>query len=129
MHAVAELKRLGMRTYLWTSDSGPAVERIARDLEIDAYETGLSAAAKRARLQRLRRERRVAFVHDGSSEDPLIVPGAVRVIFGSVADAHSPMNAVMIGDDLRGFADVVRLARRTRLIIWTNVIGTVAIDW
>jgi Cd2+/Zn2+-exporting ATPase/Cu+-exporting ATPase len=38
------------------------------------------------------------------------------------------MNAVMIGDDLRGFADVVRLARRTRLIIWTNVIGTVAID-
>jgi cation transport ATPase len=63
--AIADLKALAVKTYLFTGDSGAATERLARDLAVDDVETGLTPDAKLARVQLLAKTRRVAMVRDG----------------------------------------------------------------
>ena len=48
---------------------------------------------------------------------------------GSGTDvAQESADVVLIGNDLRKFVETVRIARRTRGIIWQNFAGTIGVD-
>jgi P-type E1-E2 ATPase len=112
--AIADLRALGVRTYLFTSESGAATERMARDLAVDDFETGLLPDARRLRVQLLAKTHRVATIGDGPDDWLARTGAAVDVAMG----AH----------DLPKFVDTLRLARRTHAIILQNVFGTVIVD-
>ena len=127
--AIAALKALAIRTYLLTGDSRPATQRIARDLRMDDFETGLMPDEKLARVRALMEKRRVAMIGDGVNDAPALVAATVGVAMGSGTDvARDSADIVLIGNDLLKFVDTVRLARRTHAIILQNFVGTVAVD-
>jgi P-type E1-E2 ATPase len=126
--AIADLKALAVKTYLFAGDSGAATERLARDLAVDDFETGLTLDAKLARVRLLAKTRRVAMVGDGVDDAPALMVATVGVAMGSGTDAiRASADIVLIGNDLRTFVDTLRLARRTHAIILQNVVGTVIV--
>jgi P-type E1-E2 ATPase len=108
--AIADLKALAVKTYLFAGDAGAATERLARDLAVDDFETGLTPDAKLARVRLLAKTHLVALVGDGVDDAPALIAATVGV--------------VLIGNDLLTFVDTLRLARRTHAIILQNFVGT-----
>jgi P-type E1-E2 ATPase len=127
--AIADLKALAVKTYLFTGDTGAATERLVRDLAADDVETGLTPDAKLARVRLLAKTRRVALVGDGVDDAPALIAATVGVAMGSGTDAtRDSADIVLIGNNLLTFVDTLRLARRTHAIILQNVVGTVIVD-
>jgi P-type Cu+ transporter len=128
-HAIADLRRLRIKTYIFTGDSRVATERLARDLAVDGYETGLMPDAKLARVQAIAQKARVAMIGDGVNDAPSLVAATVGVAMGSGTDvARDSADIVLIGNDLLKFVETLRLARRTRGIIVQNFVGTLLVD-
>jgi P-type Cu+ transporter len=127
--AVADLRSLKLKTYLLTGDSQAATERVARDLGVDDFETGLLPEAKLARVRLLAEKRGVAMVGDGINDAPALVAATVGVAMGSGTDvARESADVVLIGNELVKVVDAVRLARRTHGIIIQNFAGTLLVD-
>jgi Cd2+/Zn2+-exporting ATPase/Cu+-exporting ATPase len=127
--AIADLRALAVKTYLFTGDAGAATERMARELAVDDFETGLMPDAKRLRVESLAKTRRVAMVGDGVDDAPALVAEVVGVTMGSDAEAaRDCADVVVLGNDLLTFVYTLRLARRTHAIILQNVVGTVIVD-
>jgi len=128
-HAIAEMQAMGLKTYLFTGDSGHATEQLARDLGIDDFETGLLPEAKLARIEALRQNHQVAMIGDGVNDAPALLAATVGIAMGSGTDvARESADIVLIGSDLLRFTETLRLARRTRRIIFANFAGTLLID-
>jgi P-type E1-E2 ATPase len=127
--AIAALRTLGIKTYLFTGDSPLATEHIARELAVDHFETGLLPDAKLTRVRALAKRRQVAMVGDGVNDAPALMAATVGVAMGSGTDvAKESADIVLIGDDLLKFVETLRLARRTRTTIMQNFVGTVVVD-
>jgi len=127
--AIADLRALAVKTYLFTGDAGAATDRMARDLAVDDFETGLVPDAKRLRVESLAKTRRVAMVGDGVDDAPALAAATIGVAMGSSEDvARDGADVVILRNDLLTLVDTLRLARRTHAIILQNIIGTVIVD-
>jgi P-type Cu+ transporter len=127
--AIDEMHTMGLKAYLFTGDSQPATERLARDLGIDDFETGLLPEAKLARVEALRQRLRVAMVGDGINDAPALVASTVGIAMGSGTDvARETADIVLIGSNLLRLTETIHLARRTRRIIRANFAGTLIVD-
>jgi P-type E1-E2 ATPase len=128
--AVAEMKKLGMRTVLLTGDRKEIAEAIAKELGVDEVQSELLPDKKVARVRELRAQGRVvAMVGDGVNDAPALMESNVGVAMGSGTDvARESASVVLLGNDLLRFAEVLKVARWCRSIIYTNFAGTLAVD-
>ena len=128
--AVAALKALKLRTVLLTGDVRAVAERLGRQLGVDEIEAELLPEQKLARVKALRAEKRtVAMVGDGVNDAPALVAASVGVAMGSGSDlAREKADVMLVSDNLNQFVEIVRVARRTRSIIYFNFIGTILVD-
>jgi Cd2+/Zn2+-exporting ATPase/Cu+-exporting ATPase len=130
VHAVAELRSLGLRTILLTGDAAAIAQAVGRQLGIDLVEAELLPDEKVARIGALMAEgRKVAMIGDGINDAPALTQANVGVAMGSGTDvARESADVVLLGNDLLKFVETVRVARRCRGIIWFNFAGTLLVD-
>ena len=128
--AVAEMKSLGLRTILLTGDRREIADATARELGVDEVESELLPDQKVARVRQLRAQgKTVAMVGDGVNDAPALMESNVGVAMGSGTDvARESASVVLLGDDLLRFAEVLKISRRCRSIIYANFAGTLAVD-
>ena len=128
--AIQTIQALGLRTVLLTGDSASVVQAVAQDLGIAEVAADLLSEDKRAQIQKLVADgRTVAMVGDGINDAPALVEAHVGIAMGSGTDvARESADVVLLGNDLLKFAETLKIARRTRAIIWANFVGTIGVD-
>ena len=130
IHAVAECRKMGLRTILLTGDSASIAVAIGKQLGIDEVEAGLLPDKKLARINTLLKQGKiVAMVGDGVNDAPALMQASVGIAMGSGTDvARESANVVLLGNDLLKLVETLRIARRCRRIIMQNFAGTLLVD-
>ena len=129
-HAVAAMRRMGMRTVLLSGDTQSATTTVGRDLGVDEMVGELLPEHKAQWVRELRAQgRKVAMLGDGINDAPALVEADVGIAMGSGTDvARESADIILIGNDLSRFVETLRTARRCRGIIMQNFAGTLAVD-
>ena len=128
--AIQALKQMGVRIVLLTGDTLTVAEAVGRALGIDEIQAQMLPENKLEFVTKLVSSGRiVAMVGDGINDAPALTRANVGVAMGSGTDvARESADIVLLGNDLKRFAETVAVARQTRGIIWQNFVGTIAVD-
>ena len=128
--AIHELQALGLRVELLTGDTEGTAHAVAESLGIERVFSGLMPDQKSLRVDELVRVgRTVAMIGDGINDAPALSHASVGIAMGSGTEvAHASANVLLIGNDLRRFAETVKTARWCRRVIFQNFYGTLAVD-
>ncbi len=115
---------------MMTGDSQPSAEAVARRLGIDEVHAGLLPAGKVDLVERLRASgSTVAMVGDGINDAPALMQANVGIAMGNGTHvARESADVVLVSSDLGDLTQAIHTARRTRGIIMTNFVGTIAVD-
>ena len=128
--AIEAIHNMGVKTVLLTGDAQAVAEATARQLGMTEVAAGLLPEDKRQYVKRLVTEgRTVAMVGDGVNDAPALIEAQVGVAMGSGTDvARESADVVLLGNDLMKFTETLKIAQRTRRIIWANFAGTIVVD-
>jgi Cu+-exporting ATPase len=121
--AIAELRRVGLRTLLVSGDARRVAEAIARELGIDDVRAEIRPEGKADIVAELRAAgHRVAMVGDGVNDAPALARADLGIAIGSGTDvAIATADVVLVGGDPRGVPRALRLARATVSTVRQNL--------
>jgi heavy metal translocating P-type ATPase len=121
--AVAELRRLGLRTVLLTGDGEVVGRAIGAQAGVDAVIAGALPGDKAAVVRDLQAQgRRVAMAGDGVNDGPALATSDLGLALGSGADvAISAADLILLRDDLRVVPEAISLSRATLGVIRRNL--------
>jgi len=132
--AIADMKRTGVKKCIMlTGDRAAAARAVSDSLGIDEFHAELLPADKVARVEELlnsRREKeRLAFVGDGINDAPVLARADIGFAMGSMGSdaAIEAADVVLMDDDVRKIAAVVRIARKTLGIVKQNIVFALAV--
>jgi heavy metal translocating P-type ATPase len=128
--AMQELKTMGCRTVLLTGDRKEIGDAIANELGVDEVQSGMLPEEKVEWVRSLRLlGKYVVMLGDGINDAPALLEADVGVAMGSGTEvARESADVVLLGNDLLRFAEVLKVARRCRNIIYSNFVGTLLVD-
>jgi heavy metal translocating P-type ATPase len=128
--AIAEIRRMGMRSILLTGDAASIAREIGSRLGVDEVFAELLPEQKLAKVEELQKAgQRVAMVGDGINDAPALAQADVGIAMGSGTDvARESADVVLLGNDLLKLVEALRIARRCRNIIRQNFVGTLLVD-
>ena len=121
--AVAELRRLGLRTVLLTGDNQATADAVGAQAGVDEVIAGAMPADKAAFIRRLQASgQRVAMVGDGVNDGPALAAATLALALGSGTDvAISAADLIVLRDDLMAVPESIQLARATFATIRRNL--------
>ena len=132
--ALSAMKRVGVKkTVMLTGDRREAAEAVAKELGIDEVYYELLPADKVTKVEQLLAAQppkaRLAFVGDGINDAPVLTRADVGIAMGSMGSdaAIEAADIVLMDDDVRKIASVVRISRKTLGIVRQNIIFALAV--
>lgn len=127
--AIADMKSVGVKKCIMlTGDRKEAAAAVAQDLGIDEFHAELLPADKVERVEELLKnctqKERIAFAGDGINDAPVLARADIGFAMGSMgADAAiEAADVVLMDDDVKKIAAVVRIARKTLRIVKQNIV-------
>ena len=125
--ALAELRRNGVdRQVMLSGDRREVAMDVAKKLNIDECHAELLPGDKAELVGKMLEEKTsgtLAFVGDGVNDAPVLARADVGIAMGALGSdaAIEAADVVLMDDDPRGIAQAVKIARRTRVIVWENI--------
>ena len=128
--AIAEIKRMGMRTILLTGDAASVARDVGSRLGVDEVFAELLPDEKLVKVRSLQEAgHQVAMVGDGINDAPALAQAHVGIAMGSGTDvARESSDVLLLGNDLLKLVEAIRIAGRCRKIILQNFAGTLLVD-
>ncbi len=124
--ALQTLRQKGVdHIVMLTGDNACAAEAVANQLGIDRFYAGLLPEDKVSIFEGLiRRDGKIAFVGDGINDAPVLARADVGVAMGALGSdaAVETADVVLMNDSPMKMAEAVSIARRTRRIVWQNIV-------
>ena len=127
--AISAMKQVGVKKcVMLTGDRKEAAMEVAKELGIDEVHAELLPADKVAQVERLLREKpkkeKLAFVGDGINDAPVLTRADIGIAMGSRGSdaAIEAADVVLMDDDVRKIASIVRISRKTLSIVKQNIV-------
>ena len=127
--AISQMKRVGVKKcVMLTGDREEAAEAIAARLGIDEVHAQLLPADKVTRVEELLQARqgkeKLAFVGDGINDAPVLTRADIGIAMGSMGSdaAIEAADVVLMDDDVRKIAGIVKISRKTLAIVKQNIV-------
>jgi len=132
--ALASMKRVGVRkTVMLTGDRREAAEAVAQKLGLDEIHAELLPGDKVAKVEELLKaetgKSKLAFVGDGINDAPVLTRADIGIAMGSMGSdaAIEAADVVLMDDDVKKIASLVRIARKTLSIVKQNIVFALAV--
>ena len=121
--AIAQLRRMGVRTAMITGDNRHTARAVARALGIDDVLAEVLPADKANEIKKLQQQGyRVAMVGDGVNDAPALAQADVGIAIGAGTDvAVETAEVVLVNDDPASVAIAIRLSHAVRAKIVQNL--------
>ncbi|MBY0013772.1 cadmium-translocating P-type ATPase [Paenibacillus typhae] len=134
LQAVTALKALGIRkTVMLTGDTKAVAEAVGAQLGIDEIHAGLLPQHKVEAIERLEQEKgkreNIIFIGDGINDTPVLARADVGMAMGGLGSdaAIEAADIVIMTDEPSKIAAAIGIAKRTRRIVWQNIIFALAV--
>ncbi|KGP77507.1 heavy metal translocating P-type ATPase [Paenibacillus sp. F6_3S_P_1C] len=129
LEAIQSLKKLGIKkTVMLTGDSKIVGEAVGRQLGVDQVHAELLPQNKVEEIEKLDQEKaskeKIAFVGDGINDTPVLARADVGIAMGGLGSdaAIEAADIVIMTDEPSKITTAIRIAKRTRRIVWQNII-------
>ena len=120
--AIDALHAIGVKTAMITGDDARTANAIAKRVGIDEVVAGVMPDGKVATLERLRENRRIAFVGDGVNDAPALAAADAGIAIGTGTDiAIEAADVVLMSGDLAKVPAALALSRATMRNIQQNL--------
>lgn len=127
--ALKSMKKAGVKkSVMLTGDRRAAAEHTAEELGIDEVRAELLPAGKVACVEELleqqKENERLAFAGDGINDAPVLTRADIGIAMGSMGSdaAIEAADIVLMDDDIRKIADIVRISKKTVQIVKQNIV-------
>jgi Zn2+/Cd2+-exporting ATPase len=127
--AITALKEVGVKkTVMLTGDTKAVGEKIAKQLGLDEVYTELLPDQKVEKLEMIEKQKtyrgKMVFVGDGINDAPVLARADVGIAMGGLGSdaAIEAADVVIMTDEPSKIATAIRIARRTKIIVWQNII-------
>lgn len=135
--AIGDLKALGVKhTVMLTGDSHRIGEAVGQQLGIDAVYSELLPQDKVTKFELLdsanRSNGNILFVGDGLNDAPVLARADVGIAMGGLGRSDAAIEAadiVIITDEPSKIATAIKIAKRTRKIVWENIVFSLAVKF
>ncbi|MCX7745972.1 MAG: heavy metal translocating P-type ATPase [Clostridia bacterium] len=132
--ALKELRRVGVKKLVMlTGDNRSVADKVGRDLGLDEVHAGLLPHQKVQKLEELERQKppkgKLVFVGDGVNDAPVLARADIGVAMGGLGSdaAIEAADVVLMTDEPSKIVTAVKIAKRTRVIIWQNIFFALAV--
>ena len=125
---VAELKNLGVKkSVVLTGDRVDRAREVVNEVGMDEFKAELLPSEKLAEAEKLKGLGGLVYVGDGINDAPVMKVANCAVSMGKLGSsvAVEASDVVLIKDELKGLVDGVKLAKKTKRIVWQNIVFSV----
>lgn len=121
--AVAGLREMGLKVVMLTGDNERTASAIAKEVGIAEFRAQVLPADKSGAVKAFQEAGEVvAMVGDGINDAPALAQADIGIALGTGTDiALESGNIVLMGEDLRGAVNAIKLSRRTFAKIRQNL--------
>lgn len=127
--AIREMKKVGVKkTVMLSGDRQAAAQAVAKELELDEVHAQLLPGDKVKWVEKLLEKQpkgqRLAFAGDGINDAPVLTRADIGIAMGSMGSdaAIEAADVVLMDDDVRKIASVVKISRKTLRIVKQNIV-------
>ncbi|RXK11977.1 cadmium-translocating P-type ATPase [Halarcobacter mediterraneus] len=129
---ISELKKLNIeKTYMLTGDKKEVALSVAKDLGIDEVKYELLPQDKLTNFKEIKKQTNTvtAFVGDGINDAPTLATSDIGFAMGGVGSdlAVKSADVVVLNDNLNAISDAIKIAKKTKTIVYQNIIFIMAI--
>lgn len=130
--AIEDLQNIGVkRTIMLTGDNKNIGEKVGKQLGIDEVHAGLLPYEKVEKVELLEKESKgkLIFVGDGINDAPVLARADIGVAMGGLGSdvAIEAADVVIMTDEPSKLVSGIKIAKRTRTIIWQNILFSLGI--
>lgn len=132
--AICEMKKVGVKKcVMLTGDRKEAANIVADELGIDEVHAELLPGDKVYQVETLLKcqheKEKLAFVGDGINDAPVLTRADIGFAMGSMGSdaAIEAADVVLMDDDVRKIASVVKISRKTLRIVKQNIVFALAV--
>ena len=129
--AVCAFKEVGAKTIILTGDRTDRAQEVANEIGMDEFKAELLPGEKLAEAEKLKKLGGLVYVGDGINDAPVMKVADCAVSMGKLGSsvAVESSDVVLIADELKGLIDGVKIAKKTKKIVWQNIIFSVVMKF
>ena len=128
--AISSLKKLGIKTYMFTGDKKDVALEIGKKLDIDEIKYEMLPQDKFSEYEKVAKDdEAVAFVGDGINDAPVLKRAFIGISMGEIGSAAAieASDIVIMKDDLRKIPIAIKISKNTNKIIKQNLIFAILV--
>ena len=130
--AISKLKKLGIKTSMFTGDNKDIAEKIGNEIGIDNIKSEMLPQDKYNELEKIINKQdkyKVAFVGDGINDSPVLARADVGFSMGGVGSesAIEASDVVIMTDNVGKILESIKISKKTCKIIKQNLIFSISV--